>query len=773
MLYSREYGKVSKMFNTTILWSSPNSSKLRIGYNELVRHAINYNEVERASDVKWGIKSKNGQVNLVKNTTQIVSLKKIHLNEEFLEFQIPLEESDRVYGSGEKYARLNRRGKRFVFWNSPKFHHLPTSDPTYLSIPFFIVSNSSRTYGIFVSNEGYISIDFGATDKKNITIKCLGSSIDLYVMDGPTMADVVREFTNIVGKQFLPPKWALGYHHSKYGFKGEGDVLNVIEKMVKHNIPCDSIWLDIDYMEDFADFTWNKSSFANYEQMIKQIHSNNLKLVTIVDVGIPVRENYPPFSRLLNAKGFLLNKEGNLFLGTVWPGICAFPDFMKHSVNEIWADLVSNWLDYGIDGIWLDMNEPSIFIMVDKVREMLTNIFLNKDSSPEQISTRLSCYLSNLGTKDISKFNGSGNMEAFHINDTNDRLEHKFFHNAYAFLESIATFRGFKQHSSHKRHFILSRSGFAGIQQYAAIWTGDNQSDWGQLQSSIPELLSLGISGVQFVGADVGGFSDDTDPELFIRWMQLGAFYPFFRNHNSNNSINQEPYSFGNKNEGVIKKAIELRYSLLPYLYLLFTQAQRMGDPIMRPMLYEFPTDSNTFNMDNQFMLGKNLLVAPVLFPGVGAISVYFPEGRWLNCSTEQVFSSGWHQILVGLEDIPMFIKENGYILRTTPIIRASEKWHIIVEAFVTSQAIATIYDDDGESDYNEQGNYFEADIHFVIRNNDLYVDSRIKQDKYRNIDKKVSIRVFTTDIVKNLYVGSKLQSFKDNKTHITFTLYL
>lgn len=762
------------MIGATILWSSPNSSKVRLGNDEDVRHAISYNVAERGSDVEWSVKSnKNGQINLLKKATQILSLENVHSNEEFLEFQIPLEESDRVYGAGEKYARLNRRGKRFIFWNSPKFHHLPTSDPMYLSVPFFVISNSSRSCGIFINNEGYINIDLGATKKNSVGIKCLGSAVEIHVIDGLTLADVVREFTTIVGKQFLPPKWALGYHHSKYGFKGEEEVLDVVEEIVKRNIPCDSIWLDIDYMEDFANFTWNKSTFANYEHMINRVHSNNLKLVTILDVGIPVKEDYPPFSRLESANGFLRNKEGNLFLGTVWPGICAFPDFMKPAVNEIWADLVSSWLDNGIDGIWLDMNEPSIFIIVDRVRVMLADLFDNKNFSPEQISTCLSPYLSNLGTKDTNKFNGSGNMEAFHINNNNEVLEHKFFHNAYAFLEVSATSRGFKQHAPHKRHFILSRSGFAGIQQYAAIWTGDNQSDWGHLQSSIPQLLSLGISGVQFVGADVGGFSDDTDPELFIRWMQLGAFYPFFRNHNSNNSISQEPYNFGKDNENLIRQAIELRYSLLPYFYLLFKQAQRTGDPIMRPMLYEFPSDDDTFNMDNQFMLGENLLVAPVLFPGVGAISVYLPEGRWLNYSTERIFSSGWQQILVGLEDIPMFIKENGYILRTEPILRASEKWHIVVETFVSSTVTATIYDDDGESDNNERGDYFEADITFVIRNNDLYVDSLIKEDKYSDIDRKIGIRLFTTGTVKNLYVESKLQSFQANGTHITFTICL
>jgi alpha-glucosidase len=685
-------------------------------------------------------------------------------NGDSLIFAQTIGDEDRVYGLGEKYARLNRRFKTFNMWNTDQFNHLPTGDPAYVSIPFYIVASKGSYTGIFFSYAGFSKFDTGVERKDAITVTINSKEAALYVIHGETPAEIISRYSEITGKPLLPPKWAVGYNQCRYSYKTESEVLDMAATFRHKKIPCDAIWLDIDYMEDYMNFTWDKRKFPNPRAMLDKIHSIGFKLVTILDVGIKVEKGYSGYETLKKADGFLKNGEDRDFLGSVWPGICAFPDFLRTDVRELWGNCIGEWVKQGIDGVWLDMNEPSIFVMIDAARELIE--FITRSESLAGYDSLLadSNFIMTLRDKAASLspnsiFKGIGHMPlgSFHTGDNGEKHSDLELHNAYSTMEVMATAASFKVNNPGKRWFILSRSGYAGIQQYAAVWTGDNQSDWGHLAISIPQLLSLGLSGVPFVGADVGGFSDDADPELLARWTQLGAFYPFFRNHTVKGSARQEPWSFGKKYEKIISDAIKLRYRILPQIYWLLVKSHREGIPVMRPMFYEFPDDSEAYDIDDQFMLGSEILVAPVISPGARARGVYLPLCKWLNMWTGEVAGPGWHFVDAPLNRIPYFLKEDTGIVMAGPVDNTQKEWKLRVEVFLETQACIRVYDDDGES--LAESLSYEVKLCFVRRKDNIDVDGEVICDGFGR-NGKIEVRVHSMKPVNSVrFLGNTVNT--------------
>ncbi len=577
---------------------------------------------------------------------------------------------ERFYGLGEKTGFLDKNGKNYTMWNTDVFEaHTESTDALYQSIPFFMGFKEGQAYGIYFDNTYRSYFDFGSKDSSFYSFGAEGGKLDYYFIYGPEMKKVLFDYTRLTGRMSLPPRWSLGYQQSRYSYHPEGEVRELATRFREKEIPCDVIYLDIHYMEGYRVFTWNQVEFPEPKKMLTDLSRDGFKVITIIDPGVKKDPEYTVFREGIKRGMFCKYLEGSLFTGKVWPGECVFPDFTRKEVREWWGELHQELLEAGVKGIWNDMNEPAVF--------------------------------AESGTMDL---------EVIHDNDGNPGT-HREFHNTYALYENMATYEGMKKHTG-QRPFILTRAGFAGIQRYAAVWTGDNRSIWQHLKFAIPMLLNFGLSGVAFAGTDVGGFTGDTDGELLTRWIQTGVFTPFFRNHYGLNHIDQEPWSFGEPYESIIKSFIRLRYRLLPYLYTLFYECSESGVPIIRPLVMEFPSDEETYNLSDQFMVGENILVAPVLEPDKRKRLVYLPEGRWYDYWTGKE-ETGKSYIIseAPLDRIPIYFKGGSIVPFTEAVnyIGEQESGTLELRLYLSDklkEGQGLIYEDDGESFAFRDGSY-------------------------------------------------------------------
>ncbi|MBN1945489.1 MAG: DUF5110 domain-containing protein [Bradymonadales bacterium] len=547
--------------------------------------------------------------------------------------------TERFYGLGEHAGPLERRGSRQTFWNTDAYSaeyggFPPGADPLYLSIPFLIGLRQAQAYGLFTDNPHRMTVDLAASDAERYTITAYGGAIDQYLIAGPTMAEVVQRYTRLTGRSSLPPRWALGYHQSRWGYAPDSRVREVAARFRELGIPADAIWLDIQHMDGFRTFTWDAAQFPDPAGLVQDLAAEGFKVVVIADPGIKVDPGWDVYTGGLSADVFLRWPDGELYQGVVWPGDAAFPDFTLPQARAWWAAQVGGVVDRGVGGIWLDVNEPTTF--------------------PES---------------------GGGNsipdeVVAFGESIATTMAE---VHNVYALSQARATHEGMQARAPSRRPFILSRAGYAGIQRYAAVWTGDAPSRWTNLAETLPMLLNLGLSGVPLVGSDVGGYSGGATPELFARWMALGSISPFFRGHVTSGVNDQEPWAFGIEVTELSRIHISRRYQLLPYLYSLIASATETGEPLLRPLIYEFPDDSRFERLQDQAMLGPFLLVAPVLEQSATERAIQLPEGRWFERYSGALYQGPSNVSLpVTLAALPTYVRE-GAIIPHGPEMPASD----------------------------------------------------------------------------------------------------
>ena len=584
-----------------------------------------------------------------------------------------MEDNDHFYGFGEKTGFLDKRGEKMEMWNTDVYApHNPETDALYQSIPFFITLREGRSHGIFFDNTWKTHFDL-KSELDTYSFKAEGGQLDYYVFSGPTLKDVLGQYTKLTGTMPIPPKWALGYHQSRYSYETEEEVRQLANDFIEKKIPVDAIYLDIHYMNGYRVFTFDQDRFPTPRALIDDLNKAGIKIVPIVDPGVKEDPEYSIYQEGVRENHFCKYLEGNIYFGDVWPGNSAFPDFTSTKVRKWWGEKHKFYADLGIHGIWNDMNEPAIF--------------------------------NDTKTMDV---------KVMHDNDGEPRT-HRELHNVYGFLMGEATYEGMKQQLNGKRAFLLTRAGYAGVQRYASVWTGDNRSFWEHLQLALPMCMNLGMSGVAFCGPDVGGFAHDTSGELLVRWTQFGTFTPYFRNHSAINTVRQEPWSFGDEVEKLTKKYIEQRYVWLPHLYTLFREANQTGVPVMRPLVLEYPTDENTFNLSDQFMIGDRVIVAPILTPTTKHRVVYLPEGNWFNYWTdERLVGNSHHLIEAPLNILPIFVKEgsiipHGTVKQSTATPETELTYHIYLGE--TGRASYRLYEDDGQTFGYENGETFEQEI--------------------------------------------------------------
>ena len=523
-----------------------------------------------------------------------------------------LDPADRLWGFGQRTGGLDRRGRSLTHWTSDSFgigHHRG-SDNLYQAHPVFMAVQPGRAFGAFLHVSHFSRFDAGYADPDLLRIDALGGEVDLFLFAGPTPADVVEQLTRLTGRPLLPPHWALGFHQSRWGYASADEVVELVDAFRRRRLPLDAVHLDIDYMRGYRSFTWDPAGFPDPKAFTDAVHERGARVVTIIDPGIKDEPGagYPVADELLTLGYTLRNDDGSPLRGYVWPERALFPDFARPEVRAWWGEQHrTSLVEAGVDGVWNDMNEPTAFD-----RPFATGAARNRPFP-------------------LGVAHGGAEESASHLE----------VRNLYATLEDRATYEALTEHAREVRPWVLTRSAYPGSQRYAATWMGDNNSWWEHLAMSVPQLLSMGLSGSPHGGVDIGGFFENGQPELFARWMELGAFYPFMRDHTAQGTRAQEPWAFGDEVEAVARAALELRYRLLPYLVTLAHEAAATGAPLLRPMGYEFPAEEEVLDVDDAFLLGRWLLVAPVTTPRQRWRQVVLPPGRWLDVWTGRPLADG------------------------------------------------------------------------------------------------------------------------------------
>jgi alpha-glucosidase len=633
---------------------------------------------------------------------------------------------EKFYGLGDKTGHLNKRGYSYEMWNTDDpSPHVESHKSLYKSIPFFITLREECVFGIFFDNTFKSYFDMG---KENFSYYYFGAdngNLDYYFIGGNTIEEILMGYTNLTGKTPLPQMWTLGYQQSRWSYAPESRVREIAANFREKDIPCDVIHLDIDYMDNYKVFTWDKEKFADAKVITKELKEDGFKIVTIIDPGVKKEKDYIIYEEGIKNNYFATDKDGITYVNKVWPGDSVFPDFSQSETRNWWSENQKIMLESGVAGIWNDMNEPASF---------------------------------NGPLPDDVRFKNEGR-----------NTDHTEIHNVYGHLMSKATFEGIKKYSG-KRPFVITRAAYAGTQKYSTVWTGDNQSFWEHLRMSIPMLLNLGMSGMSFCGTDVGGFSFDCTSELLSRWVQVGCFTPLFRNHSCIHTRDQEPWAFDEQTLNINRKYIKLRYKLLPYLYDLMWKGENTGLPVMRPLVLHYTKDKNVHEINDQFLFGENILVAPVLEQGKKYRALYLPEGQWIDYWTKEVVQG--EQIILRnapLDICPIYIKK-GSIIPNYPAQNyvGEKKINELILDVYPGEGQYVHYKDDGESFNYRHGEYILYEFSMKV-NDRVSIDIKKLYEEFKGYE---SFKVFyNSKAVNEVYFNNNKISFIENENRIEFTI--
>jgi alpha-glucosidase len=583
-------------------------------------------------------------------------------------------EDEVFFGLGDKSSNLNLRGRRFSNWNSDTYGFGFNQDPLYKTIPFYIGVTGGDAYGIFFDNTFKTYFDFAAEEHDRTSYWSEGGEMQYYYIHGPQMMDVVKRYHELTGTHFMPPLWAIGYHQCRWSYYPESNVREVADQFRKRQIPCDAIYLDIDYMDGYRCFTWNKRYFPDPKKMIADLAANGFKTVVMIDPGIKVDEDYWVFQEGKENRYFCRRGDDYFMEGYVWPGRCQFPDYTNPKVRAWWGTLYRGLVEDGVAGVWNDMNEPAVF---------------GRGTFPGDVRHYYEGY-------------------------------RRKAHNIYGMQMVRSTYDGLKKLQHNKRPFTITRAAYAGTQRYSSVWTGDNIATWEHLRIGILQLQRLSVSGLSFCGTDIGGFTGEPDGELYTRWMQFGVFSPFMRVHSAGDTRDREPWSFGPEWEAICKSFIELRYKLLPYIYSAFWRQHKYREPILRPIAMLEQKKKENLQREEEFAFGHHILVSPVLHPGQQAKIVYLPEGDWYDYFDHTLYAGGKeHQVDTPLDKMPIFVR-GGSVIPEYPVMQYTGEKNIdclrLNIYYVDGRQDSDVYVDHGETFAYEQSVYSEK--HFIVEGN-------------------------------------------------------
>ncbi|WP_236652857.1 glycoside hydrolase family 31 protein [Chitinophaga vietnamensis] len=582
-----------------------------------------------------------------------------------------MQEGERFIGLGEKTGNLDRKGEGYTNWNSDVFGYAANRDPIYSTIPFYIGIHHHLNYGIFFDNTFQSDFNFGASNNRFSSFGARGGEMNYYFIYHPQLVNIVSTYTALTGRMPLPPMWSLGYQQNRYSYYPDTEVMRIAETLREKRIPADGITLDIHYMDAYKLFTWNKDRFPHPKALTDKLKEMGFHLTVIVDPGIKVEEGYPAYEDGKKADIFIKYSDGQNYTGQVWPGWCHFPDFTSAKGRNWWKGQIKSYIREGVSGIWNDMNEIATW-----GQKMPSNVLFDYEGHP---------------------------------------ISHLQAHNLYGLQMVRASYEGAREELK-KRPFLLTRAAYAGSQRYSALWTGDNRAEEDHMLLGVRLLNSLGISGMAFTGMDIGGFTGNPTVSLYTRWMQIGAFIPYFRNHTGVNTKSAEPWAFGEEALEITRNYINLRYRLLPYLYSHMYAASRTGVPVMRTLALDNTFDPQVYDTryQNQYCFGDAFMVAP--FESTRDFGkIYFPEGKWYNLYTDAVING--HQEVtaeLGIKTLPVFVKA-GSIIPMQPLVQSTTEKPadtLSLHIYKGDHANTFVYyEDDGESFDYENGNYYKRSI--------------------------------------------------------------
>ncbi|WP_353227220.1 TIM-barrel domain-containing protein [Novosphingobium sp.] len=586
-------------------------------------------------------------------------------------------QAEHYFGLGDKTGDMDRRGGSFVNWNTDAFGYQSSTDPIYKAIPFFIgVGGAGGSYGVFLDNTWRSWFDFGHREEGVLAFGSVAGPITYYVIAGPTTRDVVRRYTDLTGKSPLMPRWVLGYQQSRWGYKTADQVMDIAYHLRADKIPADVIWMDIDYQDRNRPFTVDTKAFPDLAKLTARAGDLGIKLVSIVDLHIAAApaQGYAPYDQGMAANHFVHNPDGSVYVAPVWPGPAVFPDFTTTATRTWFGAQFKSLAGMGIAGFWNDMNEPAVFETPTKTMPIDTVHRIDGDGFAPRTAT------------------------------------HAEIHNVYGMENTRATYDGVRLLRPDERAFVLTRASYAGGQKYAATWTGDNSSSWDHLKLSVSQLVNLGLSGFAYSGSDVGGFTGGPAPELLTKWFEIAAFTPFFRDHAANDAPRAEPWIDGEDQLAIRRRFVEARYRLLPYLYNLAAHNAQTGDPIMRPVFYDYPAAlSAPCKTALTFTLGDKLLIAGNPRPdSPQAYDICLPAGGWYDYWTgervtaEPIGGRTYAQIKATprLDTLPVYVRA-GAIVPRQPLVQSTAQvptGPLELHIYPGGTCAGELYDDDGHS---------------------------------------------------------------------------
>lgn len=614
-----------------------------------------------------------------------------------------IQAGEQFFGLGDKSGDLNLVGQKLENWNSDSFAYGKDTDPLYRTVPFYYGLHAGRGYGIFFDNTYKTHFDFGQTQKETVSFSAEGGELNFYYIHGPELLDVAQQYTDLTGRPELPALWTLGFHQCRWSYFPTARVHEVADEFRSRHIPCDAIYLDIDYMDGYRCFTWNKEHFPAPTQMITDLREKGFKTVVMIDPGIKEDPNYFVYQEMIE-KGYQCKRtNGETMLGPVWPQECVFPDFTRPEVRDWWAGLYKGlYVDNDVAGFWNDMNEPAVFKVTHK-------------TFPDNV---------------LHDYDG-------------DQTDHRKAHNIYGQQMARSTYEGLKRLKPNHRPIVITRATYSGGQRYACAWTGDNVASWEHLRLANVQCQRMSISGFSHIGTDIGGFVDKPEPELMLRWLQLGIFHPFYRVHSMGNNVDgaaeadadsvqeamkidrmdQEPWSFGDDFTDLNRQAIELRYQLLPYLYTTFARYVSNGTPVLRSLQFYDQHDKNTYGRELEFMFGQHILVRAIVEPiallelesettaiGGENCDMYLPQGSWYSYWTGAQFA-GQQLITIKkeLDKLPIFVKA-GAVIPHYPVMQFTNEKPVdlltLKVYFSEEETLSELYEDAGDGYEYEKGVY-------------------------------------------------------------------
>lgn len=619
-------------------------------------------------------------------------------------FTYIMDEEDIVYGLGESNRGINKRGYCYISNCTDDPEHTEDKRSLYGAHNFIIVSGKT-TFGLFFDYPGKLTFDIGYTRMDTMKIFCENADLDIYVIEGETAYDIVKQFRHVIGHSYIPPKFAFGFGQSRWGYTTKEDFRKVAKGYRENHIPIDMIYMDIDYMQDFKDFTVNEKNFPDFQGFVQEMKDQEIRMIPIIDAGVKVEPGYEVYEEGVKNDYFCKREDGSDFVAAVWPGDTHFPDVLNKDARKWFGNKYRFLTDQGIEGFWNDMNEPAIFYSAEGLAEAkrLAAEFA------EDTGGRVHAWTMQAKMKDLA--NNPEDYRRFYHNVDGRKIRHDRVHNLFGFNMTRAAGEAFERIDPDRRFLMFSRSSYIGMHRYGGIWTGDNKSWWSHILLNLKMLPSLNMCGFLYTGADLGGFGADTTRDLLLRFLALGVFTPLMRDHAAAGTREQECYQFENIED--FRHVIGVRYRLIPYLYSEYMKAALNDDMYFRPMGFVYPNDKMAVRVEDQLILGNEIMIAPVYEQNARGRYVYLPEEmkfvKFLPDGTisEEILEKGVHYVEVALNEVPLFVRSGKCI----PVAEAAECVKEIdtehLQLIGYEESSYTLYEDDGiHKEYDKKENY-------------------------------------------------------------------